>query len=159
MNKWLLKGTVTLIIMLSVEPAFSEDIRLTEDIVQRYIATYPNFWKLTKETEKASKLKSDEEKTAKLEAIGIQREALLKSNQWADIFEYNDAGSRILQLNIQLNVKGKFANLKDERNPKAMATLKKIQNELGFQPEEIAAVMKFNSAINEMYVKAGLRKK
>ena len=48
MNKWLLKGTATLILMLSVRPAFSEDIRLTEDIVQRYVATYPDFWKLTK---------------------------------------------------------------------------------------------------------------
>jgi len=158
-NKWILKVTATLVVMLGAGRAFPEDIRLTEDIVQRYIATYPDFWKLTKETEKASKIKKEEEKTEKLQAIAVQKDALLQSNQWADIFEYNDAGSRILQLNIQLNVKGTFAKLKDERNPKAMELIKKLQDEMGFQPAEVSAVMKYNTAINEMYVKAGLRKK
>jgi hypothetical protein len=158
-NKYILLGTVALITMFITKLAYAEDIRLTEEIVQRYIATYPNLWKLTKETEKAAKIKSDEEKTEKLEAIAIERDDLLKSNQWADIFEYNDAGSRILQLNIQLNVKGIYAKLHDERNPKAMELIKKLQDELGFQPEEITAVMKHNSELNKMYIKAGLRKK
>lgn len=94
-NKWILKGMVTLILMMSTKSAFSEDIRLTEEIVQRYIATYPDLWKLTKETEKASKIKKEEEKAEKLAAISAQKDALLKNNQWADIFEYNDAGGRI----------------------------------------------------------------
>jgi hypothetical protein len=150
---------ITLIVMLSAERAFPEDVRLTEEIVQRYIATYPDLWKLTKETEKASKINNEQEKAEKVEAIIVQKDALLKSNQWTDIHEYNDAGSRILRLNIQLNVKGIYAKLKDERNPKGMEVIRKLQDELGFQPEEIKAVAKHNAAINEMYVKAGLRKK
>lgn len=37
-----------------------------------------------------------------------------------------------------------------------MEEIKKIQDELGFQPEEINAVLKYNSEINKMYIKAGL---
>lgn len=159
-NKVVLKSAIALIMMLSAGPAFSEDIiRLSEEVVQRYIATYPNFWKLTKETEKAAKIKNEQEKAAKVEAIANQKNELLKNNQWTDVFEYNDVGSRILQLNIQLNIKGIYAKLQDERNAKAMELIKKLQDEMGFQPEEVKAVAKFNAAINEMYVKAGLRTK
>jgi hypothetical protein len=83
----------------------------------------------------------------------------MENNKWTDIFEYMDTGSRILKVNVFLNVKKIFANLKDERNPKAMAELKKWQEENGYLPEEIDAVLKYNSDINKMYVKAGLRKK
>lgn len=74
------------------------------------------------------------------------------------MFECMDAGARILRVNIFLNVRMKFAALKDERNPAAMAELKKWQDENGYGPEEIDAVLKYNPELNKMYVQAGLRK-
>ncbi len=157
-NKWILLGVVALIMMFSAGRGFSEDIRLTEDVVQRYIATFPEYWKLTKETEAASKIRNEEEQKKKIDALDIKKKTLMENNKWTDIFEYINTGSRILKVNIFLNVKKIFAKLKDKRKPKAMAELKKWQEENGYLPEEMDAVLKYNAKINKMYVKAGLRK-
>lgn len=157
-SRWFLLGVVALDMIFIAGPGLAEDIRLTEDAVRRYVATFPGFWKLTQETEAAAKTGNEEEKKDRLAAIAARKTTLLISNKWADVFEYMDAGSRILKVNIFLNIRMKFAALQDERNPAAMAELKKWQSENGYRPEEIDAVLKYNSDINKMYVNAGLRK-
>lgn len=157
-SQWLLLGVAVLNMLFLAGQGFAGEIRLTEDVVRRYLATFPEFWKLTQETEAAAKLGNEDEKKDRLAAIAGRKAALMRKNRWADMFECMDAGARILRVNIFLNVRMKFAALKDERNPAAMAELKKWQDENGYGPEEIDAVLKYNPELNKMYVQAGLRK-
>lgn len=132
--------------------ARAESMVLTEDVIQRYTAIFPAYWRITRELESASKMQAGEAKDAKIAELIERRTHLLTTNGWEDFVEFMEADARIMKAITPLNLLAKF---KDHPEPDRKQVEDQVAEKLkGYTPEEIALMKKNLLRITKMREKA-----
>lgn len=140
------------VILFSAGGLHAESMVLTEDVVKRYTAIFPLYWRINMELDSTSKMKDGDAKDAKVTELIERRNELLTRNGWEDFVEFMEADARIMRAITPLNILEKFKNHPEPDR-------KKVEDEVAeklkdYTPEEIALMKKNLTLIVKMRERA-----
>ncbi|MBL8018449.1 MAG: hypothetical protein JNM27_02190 [Leptospirales bacterium] len=140
------------VVLVSTNSLHAEPMVLTEDVIQRYTAIFPQYWRILMELDSTSKMKDGEAKDTKVNGLIERRNQLLTSNGWEDFSEFQEADGRIVRAIVPLNMIQKF---KDHPEPDRQKVEETVTEQLkDYSAEEIALLKKNLVRITKMREKA-----
>jgi len=148
-------ATLTIALILTAAGNLrAQQVVLTEDVLQRYLAIFPTECRITKDLEDASKMPEGDAKDKKIQDIQTRKTNVLKSHGWQDSDEFQAADARIVQGITPLNILQKFANMPADTRKQVEDSVAEQMKD--FKPEEIAALKKYLARLIKIRQDAGL---
>ncbi len=136
--------------------ALAAKVVLTDQVLTRYEATFPEIRKLTLQLEEISSMPDSDEKSQKLQDVIAKKEECLRAKGWADFSEYMDTMGRVTQALVPLRVLAKFAKHPAEKRAQAQDQVIKELKDKEFSEDEIRTLIRHIPRLNKMLDKAGM---